>query len=102
MVMEKLRKQTKLYLWIVVGAFIGWIFFQLGENIAMRRKLKPWQRGILAEVDGRVRYEDMVEGKTVRIERDDHGTSRKVIMEHKGDMHPQIPVSYTHLTLPTN
>ena len=58
MVMEKLRKQTKLYLWIVVGAFIGWIFFQLGENIASRRKLKPWQRGILAEVDGKqITYE---------------------------------------------
>jgi DNA-directed RNA polymerase subunit beta' len=46
---------------------------------------------ILAEVGGKVRYEDVAEGKTLRIERDEiHGTSRKVIMEHKGDMHPQI------------
>ncbi|MFP4175596.1 MAG: DNA-directed RNA polymerase subunit beta' [Planctomycetota bacterium] len=46
---------------------------------------------IIAEVDGTVKYEDIVEGKTFRIEKDEeHGTSRKVIMEHEGDMHPQI------------
>jgi len=47
---------------------------------------------ILAEVDGAVRYVDIVEGKTLRIESDRHGTMRKVIMEHKGDLHPQILV----------
>ncbi len=46
---------------------------------------------IIAEVGGTVRYEDIVEGKTYRVEKDEeHGTSRKVIMEHEGDMHPQI------------
>ncbi len=58
MLMDKLRRQTKLYLWIVVAAFVGWIFFQLGENIAARRKLKPWQKGVIAEVDGKpITYE---------------------------------------------
>ncbi|MBS3763609.1 MAG: DNA-directed RNA polymerase subunit beta', partial [Planctomycetes bacterium] len=48
---------------------------------------------IIAEVGGTIRYEDIVEGKTFKIERDIvHGTSRKVIMEHEGDMHPQILV----------
>ncbi len=46
---------------------------------------------VISEVDGVVHYEDIVEGKTLRIERDaTHDTTRKVIMEHEGDVHPQI------------
>ncbi len=46
---------------------------------------------VISEVDGKVHYEDIIEGKTLRIERDvAHGTTRKVIMEHEGDVHPQI------------
>ncbi len=68
--------------------------------VTARKKVKEGQKlvqwdvhvtPILAEVSGKVRYEDIVEAKTLKIERDEtHGTSRKVIMEHKGDMHPQI------------
>ena len=65
-----------------------------GKKVRASQKLCQWDvhfTPILAEVSGKVRYEDIVEGKTLRIERDEaHGTSRKVIMEHKGDMHPQI------------
>jgi DNA-directed RNA polymerase subunit beta' len=64
-----------------------------GGHVKQGQKLVEWDAHftpILAEVSGRIRYEDMVEGKTVKIERDAHGTSRKVVMEHKGDMHPQI------------
>ena len=45
---------------------------------------------ILAEVGGKVRYEDIIEGETVRLEKDAAGTVRRFIMEHKGDKHPQI------------
>ena len=41
--------------------------------------------------DGKVRFEEIVEGETLRKERDDAtGAERWVIMEHKGDLHPQI------------
>lgn len=63
MLMRKLRKTTKFYLWIIVAAFIGWIIFDLGANIVGKRNAKPWQRGIIAEVDEHkipVRYYNQV------------------------------------------
>ena len=45
---------------------------------------------ILAEVGGKVRYEDIIEGETVRLEKDAVGTIRRLITEHKGDLHPQV------------
>jgi DNA-directed RNA polymerase subunit beta' len=45
---------------------------------------------ILAEVGGKVRFEDVIEGETVRLEKDQSGFVRQLIMEHKGDLHPQI------------
>ena len=50
----------------------------------------PHSIPILAEVSGRVRYEDVVEGETMRMERDPSGHNRRIIIEHKGDLHPQI------------
>jgi len=50
----------------------------------------PHSIPILAEVGGKVRYEDIIEGETVRLEKDASGTIRRLIMEHKGDLHPQI------------
>ncbi len=50
MLMRKLRKTTKFYLWLIVAAFIGWIIFDLGANIVGKRNAKPWQKGIVAEV----------------------------------------------------
>ena len=50
----------------------------------------PHSIPILAEVSGKVRYEDLVEGETVRKERDPSGHIRQLVTEHKGDLHPQI------------
>jgi DNA-directed RNA polymerase subunit beta' len=50
----------------------------------------PHSIPILSEVTGRVRYEDVVEGETVRIEKDPSGHIRRMIMEHKGVLHPQV------------
>ena len=48
---------------------------------------------ILAERDGIVRFDDIVEGKTMREEMDPgSGVRRRVIIEHKGDLHPQIVI----------
>ena len=37
-----------------------------------------------------VRYEDIVENETMRIEIDPSGHTRRTIIEHKGDLHPQV------------
>jgi DNA-directed RNA polymerase subunit beta' len=50
----------------------------------------PHSIPILSEVAGRVRYEDVVEGETVRVEKDPSGHVRRMIMEHKGVFHPQV------------
>ena len=50
----------------------------------------PHSIPILAEVSGKVRYEDVVEGETVRMEKDPGGTIRRLIIDHKGELHPQI------------
>jgi DNA-directed RNA polymerase subunit beta' len=52
----------------------------------------PHSIPILAETGGKVRYEDLIEGETLRIERDPSGHVRRVIMEHKGETHPQIVI----------
>ncbi len=50
----------------------------------------PHSIPILVEVDGKVRYEDVIEGETMRTEKDPSGHVRQLVMEHKGDLHPQI------------
>ncbi|MGN6543658.1 MAG: DNA-directed RNA polymerase subunit beta', partial [Aureliella sp.] len=50
----------------------------------------PHKIPILCEVSGRVRFDDVVEGETMRMERDPSGGARAVIMDHKGELHPQI------------
>ncbi|MBN1908565.1 MAG: DNA-directed RNA polymerase subunit beta' [Pirellulales bacterium] len=52
----------------------------------------PHSIPILAEVGGRIRYEDVIEGETMRLEKDPSGHVRKLVMEHKGDLHPQIVI----------
>ncbi|MCA8996146.1 MAG: DNA-directed RNA polymerase subunit beta', partial [Planctomycetaceae bacterium] len=50
----------------------------------------PHSVPILAEVGGRIRYEDLIEGKSVKVEKDASGHLRRTVIEHKGDLHPQI------------
>jgi DNA-directed RNA polymerase subunit beta' len=50
----------------------------------------PHSVPILAEVGGKVRYEDCVEGQSMRSEQEPSGNIRRTIIEHKGDLHPQI------------
>ncbi|MBI3410748.1 MAG: DNA-directed RNA polymerase subunit beta' [Planctomycetes bacterium] len=56
-------------------------------------KWDPHRIPILAERGGRIRFEDIVEGETLRKEKDIvGGTERWVIAEHKGDLHPQVVI----------
>jgi len=50
----------------------------------------PHSIPILAEVTGKVRFEDVVEGETMGMEKDASGTVRRFIVDHRGDLHPQV------------
>jgi DNA-directed RNA polymerase subunit beta' len=58
----------------------------------------PHSIPIFADRSGRVRFEDVVDGKTMKRERDAAGIERKFIIEHKGDLHPQIVIEDDHGT----
>lgn len=64
-----------------------------GEIVKPRQALANWDAyntPLLTERSGRIRFEDIVEGSTMRVESDLSGFERKVILEHKGDLQPQI------------
>jgi DNA-directed RNA polymerase subunit beta' len=63
----------------------------------------PHRTPILAEISGRIRFVDIIEGETVQTEEartkgakakakegDVKATERAIVIEHKGDKHPQI------------
>jgi DNA-directed RNA polymerase subunit beta' len=51
----------------------------------------PHRTPILAEVAGLIRFVDIIEGETIGIEEERKGqVGRPVVIEHKGDKHPQI------------
>ncbi|HLW64982.1 MAG TPA: DNA-directed RNA polymerase subunit beta' [Gemmataceae bacterium] len=52
----------------------------------------PHSQPIIGEVGGTIKFEDMIENETVRRERDHAGIERLIIMEHKGELHPQISI----------
>ncbi len=52
----------------------------------------PYAIPVLSEKAGKVRFEDIVEGETMRLERETSGNIRMVITEHKGDLHPQVVI----------
>ena len=66
-----------------------------GEEVKEQQQLCEWDPfsiPILAEVDGRVRYEEIVEGETMRVEKDVSGHTRLLVTDLKGDLHPQLVV----------
>ncbi|MFP3937002.1 MAG: DNA-directed RNA polymerase subunit beta', partial [Phycisphaerae bacterium] len=69
--------------------------------VAEGQKVRPGQRlvmwdphrvPILAEASGYVRFQDIEEGETVRVESERGGRARYVVVEHKGEKHPRIVV----------
>jgi DNA-directed RNA polymerase subunit beta' len=67
-----------------------------GEKVKPRQQLVVWDphiTPILAEKAGVVRYEDIEEGETARIEEEKKGAGGKlVVIEHKGERHPRITI----------
>jgi len=54
-------------------------------------KWDPHRTPILAEVGGLIRFVDVIDGETIGIEEERKGQAGKpVVIEHKGDKHPQI------------
>ena len=45
---------------------------------------------LIAEEGGKVRFEDIEEGKTLRKEKGSSGVERFIIIEHKGKLHPHL------------
>jgi len=76
-----------------------------GEKVKAGQILVEWdphRTPILAEKDGRVRFEDIIVGETVRSESEQQlkgtkkasggGGTALVVIEHKGEMHPRIVI----------
>jgi DNA-directed RNA polymerase subunit beta' len=73
----------------------GYIQVQPGAEVrkgAILVKWDPHRTPILAEKDGLVQYVDIELGETVREEDAGRGQKALVVIEHKGDLHPQINV----------
>ena len=52
----------------------------------------PHSIPIIAQVGGRVRLDDCVEGQSIRTEKEQSGTMRRTVIEHKSGLHPQVVV----------
>src|SRR4029079_7227809 len=70
-----------------------------GEKGKPRQQLVTWDphiTPILAEKGGTVRYEDIEEGETARLEEErkggQGGEAKLVVIEHKGERHPRITI----------
>ncbi|HEY4481313.1 MAG TPA: DNA-directed RNA polymerase subunit beta', partial [Candidatus Brocadiaceae bacterium] len=76
---------------IVLGAEV---LVKENDSVVAHQILTKWDPHmipILTEMSGKIRFEDIVIGKTMRQEYEaSTGIKRKVIMEHKGDLHPQV------------
>jgi DNA-directed RNA polymerase subunit beta' len=84
---RELEKQKVPY-----GAYI---LVQPGEEVKRGQQLVKWDPHrvpILAEKEGKVRYVDIEVGETVREEDAGQGRKALVMIEHKGEKHPQITI----------
>ncbi|NOT31592.1 MAG: DNA-directed RNA polymerase subunit beta', partial [Planctomycetes bacterium] len=74
--------------------------FAEGEKVAKKQVLCKWDPHhipILSERPGVIRFEDIVANKTMKEEVDPiSGVRRVVIIEHKGDLHPQVVIEDGH------
>jgi DNA-directed RNA polymerase subunit beta' len=64
-----------------------------GDSIRARDVVVEWDPHVtpmLAEAPGFVRFQDIVDGETVRFEQEGRSESKRVVVEHKGDKHPRI------------
>jgi len=80
----------------VIGAVIS---VRNGEKVKRGQTFVQWDPynvPILSEKAGRVRFQDIIEGVTMKQEADETtGQEAMVIVEHKEDLHPQVLVHDT-------
>jgi DNA-directed RNA polymerase subunit beta' len=60
-----------------------------GQTVA---KWDPHRTPILAEKDGFIQFQDIIEKESYRLEDAGGGKKAKVMIEHKGDLHPAINI----------
>jgi DNA-directed RNA polymerase subunit beta' len=72
----------------------GVVLTEDGQKVKKGERLFGWDPHrvpILAEVPGLVRLVDVIEGETMRVDEERKGQKgRPVVIEHKGDKHPQV------------
>lgn len=72
------------------------LFVKENQKIKAKTLLARWDPHsilIVSGVEGKIHYEDIVKGETLIEERDTRtGILRRMIMEHKGELHPQIVI----------
>jgi len=75
------------------GAFL---LVKEGEKVTPGQIICRWERHsipVIAERGGRVRFEDLIENETLRIEHDPTtGAERLFVLEYRGDYQPQIVI----------
>jgi DNA-directed RNA polymerase subunit beta' len=69
-----------------------------GEKVKAKQQLAIWDphtTPILAEKAGKIQYEDIEVGETVKMEEErghEAGEAKMVIIEHKGERHPRVTI----------
>ncbi len=70
-----------------------------GQTVKTNEVLFRWdphRTPILADVNGNIRFVDIIEGETIGVAEERKGQAGKpVVIEHKGDKHPQIIIEDT-------
>ena len=70
------------------------LFVEKGQQVVPGQILCKWDPNnfpIIADRGGKITFDDIVEGETFRKESDEAtGAERWVIMEHNGELHPQV------------
>ncbi|MFQ5410656.1 MAG: DNA-directed RNA polymerase subunit beta' [Phycisphaerae bacterium] len=64
-----------------------------GQKVSPRTTVTTWDphlTPILAEASGIIRFQDVVDGETVRADTEAKGGDKIVVIEHRGDKNPQI------------
>ncbi|MHC4824822.1 MAG: DNA-directed RNA polymerase subunit beta' [Planctomycetota bacterium] len=88
------------------------VYVENGAKLRKGAKVVSWDphfMPILAQYDGKIHFEDVVDGRTMVVEEDEKtGIKRRKIIESKGDLHPQVMIMGSkdevlhYLSLPEN
>jgi DNA-directed RNA polymerase subunit beta' len=71
------------------------VLYPDGAKVAPRTAIVTWDphfTPMLSEKAGFVRFQDIIEGETVRQEKEGREGSKPIVIEHKGDKHPRIMI----------